>query len=197
MIGRMIFAEFGGHPDGPGFGDLVGNADKLAAAGHAGQVDKQGRPYVEAHLYPVASLAVRLAAVLLPDKADEVAALALLHDYIEDVFHGDIEAGAAALRAAGFDEEFIGWCVVLTHRRGDDRHEYIIGAVAEPVPALVKLADNLHNSHPDSLNALPLADGLRLCGKYRQDRDTMASVYPWTIDCGEDLDAADLASYPR
>jgi (p)ppGpp synthase/HD superfamily hydrolase len=104
----------------------------LARRAHAGQVDKAGRDYFDAHLTPIAEAA----AVFGP--AAEAAGW--LHDILEDT---DVEADG--LVAQGVDVEVVAAVESVT-RRADETYEQLIDrAAAHPLGRFVKLVDNAWN----------------------------------------------------
>lgn len=116
---------------------------------HQGQVDKAGAPYWM-HLERVAHRLMER----FPDATKAQLQAALLHDAIED-------AGVTAddLRAAGVEEEAIA-AIRLVSRNLNPEGSYLdwIGRIAASgnVTAIrVKLADNLDNSDPARVAALP------------------------------------------
>lgn len=176
-VDRPFLGHLADHPDSFGWEPELIDAYKFALAAHAGQTDKQGRDYFAYHLHPVASLAMRLAQVMLPDRVQQVGVVAFLHDCGEDqgVTRGDLER-------ARFSPAVIDAAVTLWHTdKGISRDDYIIECMDDPIDAIVKLADDLYNSDPFNLVALPDDDVIRLCGKYRADRAVMAGAWPFMI----------------
>lgn len=111
----------------------VADARELARAKHAGQVDKQGRDYFEAHLVPIA-------AALAPfGPLAEMAGW--LHDIVEDT-----DTSLDDLRALGVPEIVVEAIDAVSRRPGE---HYLRGLIprsaAHPLGRLVKLADNRHN----------------------------------------------------
>lgn len=104
-------------------------AIEIAAAAHAGQVDKAGQAYI---LHPlrvmlrVASAHERMAAVL--------------HDVVEDT-----PVSLQQLIDEGFSPEVIAAVEALTKRPGESRIDAARRAAADPVARQVKLADNAEN----------------------------------------------------
>lgn len=112
--------------------DLVAAAEQLARTRHAGQVDKQGRPYADAHLAAVAAN--------LRIFGPYAEAAGWLHDLIEDT-----SANRQTLIEAGMPRIVIDavWSVT---RQDDETYATLIGrAAAHPLGRLVKLADNWVN----------------------------------------------------
>lgn len=133
--------------------------DALAARAHAGQTDKGGAPYV-GH--------VRAVAHGLAPLGERYAAAGLLHDIVEDT---DWTAGR--LLGAGVDPWVVDVVVRVTKTPGT-AYEDMIRAVAGYEPAaLVKIADNAHNSHPDRAAALPPERRARFAAKYRAAREIL------------------------
>ena len=110
----------------------------LAREAHAGQIDKLGRDYFEAHILPIS-----VGASLFGEKAEKAA---LLHDIIEDT-----EVTAADLLAHGVEPEVVS-AVQSVSRRETESYEELIGrSMVHPVGKIVKLVDNAWNilSNPD------------------------------------------------
>ncbi|MCJ2104712.1 HD domain-containing protein [Methylobacterium sp. E-041] len=125
------------------------DAELLARARHAGQVDKAGQPYVE-HLRRVADAAeqraVMAAVARLPIDVDSVVQAAWLHDVIEDT-----ATTATDLLHAGYAPRVVAMVELLTKPENrvtyDERVAKIIdsgnlGAI------LIKLSDNEDNASP-------------------------------------------------
>jgi GTP diphosphokinase / guanosine-3',5'-bis(diphosphate) 3'-diphosphatase len=101
----------------------------IAAAAHAGQVDKAGQPYI---LHPLRVM-LRMTTV-----AERIAAV--LHDVVEDT-----EVTLEVLRAEGFLAEIISAVDALTKRQGESRVDAAYRAKQDSIARLVKLADNAEN----------------------------------------------------
>ena len=140
------------------------DAELLARARHAGQVDKAGQPYVE-HLRRVADAAeqraVMAAVARLPIDVDAVVQAAWLHDVIEDT-----STTAADLLHAGYAPGVVAMVDLLTKPEisvpYDERIAKIIdsgnlGAI------LIKISDNEDNA---SLNRPMPACGEKLMLRY-------------------------------
>lgn len=104
-------------------------AIEIAAAAHAGQIDKAGQPYI---LHP-------LRVMLRVSSAHERMA-AVLHDVVEDT-----DVTLEDLVAAGFAPEVIGAVQALTKAPGESRLQAARRAAANPIAKVVKLADNAEN----------------------------------------------------
>lgn len=137
----------------------VREVDRLAAAAHAGQVDKIGVPYIE-H--------VRAVAAGLAPFGDELVMAGLLHDIIEDT-----DWTADRLREEGIPPRVVSAVETVTNQRGVPYEEKIRRIVRDSDATLVKIADNAHNSRPDRAAQLPKEKRARLAAKYRTARDVL------------------------
>lgn len=125
--------------------DKLFEAITMAVEGHATQVDLAGRPYIE-HLVRVA--------FRVPV---EYAAVALLHDYFEDVIPvGSVEELAESVPFLSSEEHVALW--LLTRKDGQIYRDYVKELKPHRIARAVKLADlndHLYMSHkhpiPDSL----------------------------------------------
>ena len=101
------------------------NALAIAAAAHAGQIDKAGQPYI---LHPIRVM-------LSVENGDERIA-AILHDVVEDtpVSFDDLES-------EGFSAAVVDAVRALTKTEGESRIEAALRAVKDPIARQVKLAD--------------------------------------------------------
>ncbi|MEV5619410.1 HD domain-containing protein [Streptomyces bacillaris] len=135
----------------------VAEVDALAAAAHAGQVDKVGVPYIE-H--------VRAVAAGLAPFGDGLVMSGLLHDVIEDT-----DWTAERLREAGVPDYVVALVEAVTNERGVSYEEKVARITGRGRDAvLLKVADNAHNSHPDRSAQLPEEQRARLASKYRAAR---------------------------
>ena len=98
---------------------------EIAVTAHAGQVQKDGSPYV---LHPI-----RLALGLPAGPAQIVA---ILHDVVEDT-----TVTLADLAAEGFAPEVLDAVALLTKPDGADYMAYVEKIAANPIARAVKLAD--------------------------------------------------------
>lgn len=117
-----------------------------------GVTDKGGKPYVD-HLYRVRDRLLTLD----PGASLEAQNAALLHDVLEDT-----EVGVEDLLGRGYSMATVALVDWVTRRPGENRPTYmdwIRGLAANaPVEAIrIKLADNLDNSDPERIAALPEA----------------------------------------
>jgi (p)ppGpp synthase/HD superfamily hydrolase len=101
----------------------------IAAAAHAGQVDKGGEPYI---LHPLR--------VMLRMHSVSERIVAVLHDVVEDS-----EVTLELLEAEGFSQEILSAVDALTKRRGESRSNAARRAKHDPIARVVKLADNAEN----------------------------------------------------
>jgi (p)ppGpp synthase/HD superfamily hydrolase len=131
-------------------------AIEIAAAAHAGQVDKAGQPYI---LHPlrvmlrVSSLHERMAAVL--------------HDVVEDT-----PVSLDQLRVEGFPQEVLAAVEALTKRPGETRLQAAARAARNPVARTVKLADNAENMDLSRISQPTEKDFARL-KEYEAVRDLL------------------------
>ncbi len=101
----------------------------IAAAAHAGQIDKAGQPYI---LHPIR--------VMLRVAGDHERMAAVLHDVVEDT-----PVTLDELIQEGFPPEVIAAVQALTKLPGESRLQAAARAAAHPVAKAVKLADNAEN----------------------------------------------------
>lgn len=129
-------------------------AIKIAANGHAGQVDKAGAPYI---LHPLR--------VMLGLKTNEERIVAVLHDVAEDVPGWTFER----LRQEGFSEEVIAALDSVTKRaeEEEDYDAFVRRAAANPIGRRVKMAD-LRDNCDLSRIAEPTAKDHERIAKYRR-----------------------------
>lgn len=107
----------------------IERAIEIAAAAHAGQVDKAGDPYI---LHPLR--------VMLRMKSPSERMAAVLHDVVEDT-----SVSLDELAVEGFPEDVLNAVEALTKRPGETRLQAAARAAAHPVALQVKLADNAEN----------------------------------------------------
>lgn len=104
-------------------------AIQIAAAAHAGQVDKAGQPYI---LHPLR--------VMLRVQGLHERMAAVLHDVVEDS-----PVTLAELAAEGFPAPVLQAVAALTKLPGETRLAAAGRAAADPLACAVKLADNAEN----------------------------------------------------
>ena len=104
---------------------------KIAVDAHAGQVDKDGYPYI---LHPLT--------VGLMGETDEEKAAGFLHDVVEDTGWS-----LDALREAGISEGVVAALALLTHDKSLDYFDYVRRIIdsGNPIALKVKYHDLLHN----------------------------------------------------
>jgi (p)ppGpp synthase/HD superfamily hydrolase len=154
-----------------GDAELVALCDAIAAAAHAGQVDKSGAPYVE-HPRRVAARC----------KESRAKAAALLHDVLEDC----PEWTTSRLIAAGVPDDVVDAVVVLSKQPGVTTADYLKRIALNPLALRVKLADIADNTDPQRMAKLRETDPAtadRLTAKYANYRQLLAETRrttPWT-----------------
>lgn len=104
-------------------------AIEIAAAAHAGQVDKAGQPYI---LHPIR--------VMLRVSSDHERMAAVLHDVVEDT-----RVTLEQLVREGFPPEVVSAVQALTKNPGESRLQAAARAAVDPIARVVKLADNAEN----------------------------------------------------
>lgn len=138
---------------------MLGLAIEIAVAAHKGQVDKGGYPYILHPLHLMNQLMFDL----------ELAAIAVLHDVVEDS-----RWSLEALKAQGFTPRVITALGLLTHEKGDSYSEYIAKISTNLDAIRVKRKDLEHNS-----------DITRLKGLRDKDLERMAKYHQAFMDLGE------------
>ena len=120
----------------------VDDARKLAADKHALQVDKLDQPYVH-HVTAVGDA--------LADFDDDIRIAGYLHDVVEDTgtTAADLLEQGISPRAVGIIER-----VSRNLHRSGDYQDAIRHVVQDRDAALVKIADNAHNSDPERVAEL-------------------------------------------
>lgn len=97
----------------------------LAVQSFHGVVDKAGQPYV-----------LHLLRVMLRQTDPLARQVGVLHDLVEDT-----DVTLDHLRERGFAKEVVSAIDALTHREGEEYHEYILRLSSCALARLVKLAD--------------------------------------------------------
>ncbi len=110
----------------------IERAVEIAARGHSGQVDKQGRPYI---LHPLRVM----------DGVDSIEAkiVAVLHDVVEDT-----PTTFEDLAREGFSPAILDALRLVTHDPGEPYAVYVIRCKANPIARAVKLSDLMDNTRP-------------------------------------------------
>jgi GTP diphosphokinase / guanosine-3',5'-bis(diphosphate) 3'-diphosphatase len=120
----------------------------IAAAAHAGQIDKAGEPYI---LHPLR--------VMLAMSSEHERMAAILHDVVEDT-----DVTMEDLVAEGFPSVVLEAIEALTKLPGETRLAAAYRAALNPIARKVKLADNTDNmdlsriSHPTEKDWARLAE---------------------------------------
>lgn len=111
--------------------DLTKRAMQIAYDAHTGQVDRGGTPYIFHPLHVADQM-----------EDEETAAVALLHDVLEDT-----QMTEEILREKGIPEEVIRAVKILTRDRSLPYSTYIDSVIAsgDPLALRVKYADVCHN----------------------------------------------------
>ena len=128
-------------------------AIEIAAAAHAGQIDKAGHPYI---LHPLR--------VMLRVSTEHERMSAVLHDVVEDT-----PVTFEQLAREGFPQEVLLAVEALTKRPGESRLQAAERAAANPIARVVKLADNAENMDLSRIAAPTEKDFARL-REYEQVR---------------------------
>ena len=123
----------------------------IAAAAHAGQVDKAGEEYI-----------LHALRVMLRVDGGEARMVAVLHDVIEDT-----PWTLEGLRAEGFSEAVVAAVDGLTRREGEVYLDFCRRAAANTIARTVKLADLEDNLDPSRVAALP-EENRSLAARYRK-----------------------------
>lgn len=139
-------------------------ARALAAAAHAGQVDKVGEPYI-GHPARVVQ------GVLMSGVTDlNAVAVAWLHDVVEDT---DITLDD--LRTIGFSHRVVDAVDAITKRKGEAFEDYYERVKANPLALVVKWHDVADNADPARLAKVAPDTQDRLRAKYERARELLAS----------------------
>jgi GTP diphosphokinase / guanosine-3',5'-bis(diphosphate) 3'-diphosphatase len=140
-------------------GELLSKAIHLATNAHHGQFDKGGNPYI-LHVLAVMNLLEDQLWVQGPD--EELQAIALLHDVIEDT-----KTTFQDLKDAGFSDRVIDAVRLLTKMPGQTYEEYKAGVFSNLDAMRVKSADLTHNSDIRRLKGISERDTQRMA-RYHQ-----------------------------
>lgn len=132
-------------------------AARLAEWHHTGQLDKSGATYID-HPRRVAERLVAEGA------ADEVVAVAWLHDVLEDT-----PCTVEELLAHGASSEQMAALDALSHRERETRETYIARIAGNAIARQVKRADIDDNTDPERLALLDTTQRDRLKAKYERD----------------------------
>lgn len=121
-------------------------AIEIAAAAHAGQIDKGGMPYI---LHPIR--------VMLRASTDAERITAVLHDVVEDT-----TVTLQQLIQEGFSPDVILAIEALTKEPGESRLQAAMRAAINPIARIVKLADNAENMDISRIKNLTQKDFERI-----------------------------------
>lgn len=136
-------------------------AIEIAAAAHAGQVDKAGQPYI---LHPIR--------VMLHVSSDFERMAAVLHDVVEDT-----PVTLQQLTDSGFPAEVVAAIEALTKRPGETRLQAAARAASNPIARAVKLADNAENMDLSRI-VNPTEKDLARLEEYKQVRALLLASDP-------------------
>ena len=120
--------------------DYFSKALSLAAAKHAGQTDRAGKPYIFHILEVINIVKVHLTRYYEDKELDTLLSIAALHDVVEDT-----DVTFAELVNMGFPECIIIPVDFLTKIDGVDEGTYEQRILSNPYAAIVKAADLMHN----------------------------------------------------
>lgn len=133
----------------------------IAAACHAGQLDKAGQPYI---LHPIR--------VMLRVSGASERIAAILHDVVEDT-----TVTLDQLANEGFAKEVVDAVDALTKRPGENRIDAAKRAAANPIARVVKLADNAENMDLSRISNPTQRDYDRL-EEYKRVREILLAAMP-------------------
>ena len=134
----------------------IERAIAIASEAHAGQVDKQGRPYI-----------LHVLRVMVAGTTDEERIVGVLHDIIEDT-----EYRAVDLLHLGFSPECVEAIVDLTHTKWQSNDEYYTQIKANPLALAVKRHD-VDDNYSRLEEVVDLATRQRLKDKYDRARKVL------------------------
>lgn len=128
--------------------EQLANAIAFAAEKHKGQFDKGGNPYI---LHPIAVMK------LLETEDQELMAIAMLHDIVEDC-----KVTYEQLEEAGFTNRILAGVHGMTKIPGESIKENLDRMKKNQDVVLVKMADLRHNSDLLRLKGIDAKDILRM-----------------------------------
>jgi (p)ppGpp synthase/HD superfamily hydrolase len=132
---------------------IISEAIAFATKMHHGQFDRAGMPYI---------LHVLKVMYLVKSNDEELMAIAVLHDVIEDCFEGRHEEGYQALKDIGMPKRVIDAVRLLTKVPGQTNEEYVERIKTNIDAIRVKLADLRHNMDPRRLKGISEKDRARI-----------------------------------
>lgn len=153
----------------------IGAAMTMAVRVHRGQVDKAGKPYLQAHVADVAARVRRA-----DHQDDEGIVVAWLHDVLED--GSQPEYLEFEIRRI-FGNAIVDAVVAITHQPGEPRDDYYARVKTNPIALRVKLADVASNTDPRRTALLDPATRDRLTAKYARALQVLNSEWVWCDDC--------------
>ena len=127
---------------------MLGKAIALAAQAFENVKDKGGQPYILHCLRVMDNLHT---------EDEELKIIAVLHDWVEDMFKNDPERGLALLREH-YSERVVKALDLLTHRKEVSYDDYIKAISFNADATKVKLADLKDNSDITRLKGLTKKD---------------------------------------
>ena len=140
--------------------EMTVRAARIAERAHRGQFDKGGMPYIYHPLH------------LAEQMSDEItAAVALLHDVMEDTDITDAELSAQV------PPRVMDALRLLTHDPAEDYSDYVKRIRENPDAKAVKLADLRHNSDTGRLSPADAASSktAERCEKYRRAMELLTA----------------------
>ena len=139
--------------------ELTKKAYLIACHAHCGQVDKGGNPYI---VHPC------VLAAQMP--TEELAAVALLHDVLEDS-----DVTEADLIAQGIPGDVVQAVSLLTHQPWMSYLDYIRDIRKNPAAVTVKKADLVHNMDLSRLGQSPTSWDISRQNRYRKALEILNS----------------------
>ena len=128
---------------------MLGRAIRIASHAFENVKDKGGNPYI-LHCLRVMNN--------LNSKDEELNCIAVLHDYIEDMYKDNPEKGLMLLSESGFSIRVVQALNLLTHRKETPYDAYIKAISLNEDATKVKLADLKDNSDITRLKGLTKKD---------------------------------------
>jgi (p)ppGpp synthase/HD superfamily hydrolase len=142
---------------------MLAHAIALAATAHREQTDKAGRPYI-LHTLKVMHY--------LRSDDDELNAIAVLHDIVEDT-----RVTYELLRGNGMTPRVVEGIRAMTKQPGQTPEEYLAQVLANPDAVRVKMADLRHNSDIRRLKGVTEKDVQRI-EKYNRMYEVLKDHVP-------------------
>lgn len=139
----------------------IETALRIALAAHAGETEKNGRPYI---LHPLR--------VGLAQRSNAAICVGILHDVVEDS-----ATTLDDLRAAGLAAPIVEAVDAMTRREGESYSAFIERAAKNPIAAEVKRADLLDNMNAARLTRFRESDADRMA-KYQKALRRLETLRP-------------------